>query len=93
MAVVYIPSLLRNLTGNIEKVNVPGKTVRDIIDTLEEMYPGIRDRLCDIENGGRVRPNIALIVDGVRSANGLRTTVNPDSEVHFVPAIQGGSVA
>ncbi len=92
MATVFIPSLMRDLTGGIVEVNVPGTTVREIIDALEKTYPGIRDRLCD-EGGGRIRPNIALVVDGLRSAQGLRAAVSEESEIHFVPAISGGHSA
>ena len=90
MATVFIPSLLRDLTGGIQDVNVPGETVREIIDALERTYPGLKDRLCD---EGRIRPNIALVVDGLRSSQGLRTRVDVNSEVHFVPAISGGTAA
>ena len=88
MATVFIPSLLRDLTGGIQDVSVPGETVREIIDALEQTYPGLKDRLCD---EGRIRPNIALVVDGLRSSQGLRTRVEASSEVHFVPAISGGT--
>lgn len=88
MATIWIPSLLRNLTGGVSEVNVPGETVREIIDRLEEQYPGIKDRLCDEE---RIRPNIAVVVDGIRCRQGLRQRVDETSEVHFVPAISGGA--
>jgi sulfur-carrier protein len=92
MAIVWIPSLLRDLTGGLSEVNAPGETVRDLINRLEEQYPGIRERLCDGAPGEeRIRPNIALVVDGVRCRQGLRQPVGENSEVHFVPAISGGA--
>ncbi|MCL4507005.1 MAG: MoaD/ThiS family protein [Chloroflexi bacterium] len=87
MASVWIPSLLRDLTGGISELDVPGQTIREVIDSLDERFPGMRDRLCDQE---RIRPNIAVVVDGLRSQHGMRERVNADSEVHFVPAISGG---
>ena len=87
MATVFIPSLLRDLTGGITELEVPGATLREVIDALEQKYPGLRERLCDAE---RIRPNIAVVVDGRRSAQGLRTRLEQSSEVHFVPAISGG---
>lgn len=68
-------------------MNVPGGTLREVIDALERTYPGLKERLCDED---RIRPNIAVVVDGLRSAQGLRTRVTETSEVHFVPAISGG---
>jgi molybdopterin converting factor small subunit len=84
---VYIPSLIRDLTGGQEVVHAPGQTVRQVIENLEERYPGLRDRLCD-ENG--LRPNLSLVVDGELSHRRLRQPLSEDSEVHFLPAISGG---
>lgn len=87
MPVVWIPALLRDLTGGEEKLNVQGETVRQVIANLDERYPGIEARLCE---EGRLRPNIAVVVDGVASRQRLRQRVTEVSEVHFVPAISGG---
>ena len=87
MAEVWIPALLRDLTGGQERVSAAGETVREVIDDLEERYPGMRERLCE---DGRLRPNIALVVDGAVSRQRLRQKLGADSEVHFVPAIGGG---
>lgn len=87
MAVVWIPSLLRDLTGGEEKVTVPGETVRQAIENLEKIYPGIQARLC---KEGRLQPNISVIVDGQLSQQQLRQRLIETSEVHFLPAISGG---
>jgi molybdopterin synthase sulfur carrier subunit len=87
VAEVWIPALLRDLTGGQERVSAAGETVRQVIDALEERYPGMRERLCE---DGRLRPNIALVVDGAVSRQRLRQKLGADSEVHFVPAIGGG---
>jgi molybdopterin converting factor small subunit len=88
MATVWIPSLMRGLTGGLSEVQASGPTVRDVIDDLESRYPGIRARLI---NDGRLKPNIALVVDGMSSKQGLRHPLTEASEVHFVPAMSGGS--
>lgn len=87
MASVWIPSLLRDLTGGVQEITVAASTVNELVDLLEVKFPGIRDRLCD---EGRMRPNITVVVDGRRSPKGLRQTLETTSEVHFVPAISGG---
>jgi molybdopterin synthase sulfur carrier subunit len=87
MATVFIPSLMRDLAGGITEMYVHGGTLREVIDALELSYPGMKQRLCDDD---RIRPNIAVVVDGTRSAQGLRTRVSETSEIHFVPAISGG---
>jgi sulfur-carrier protein len=87
MAVVWIPSLLQNLTGGAENVSVPGATVGEIIDHLEARFPGIKDRLV---NGTEIRPHIAVAIDGDVSPEGLEQDVQEASEIHFIPALSGG---
>lgn len=87
MARVWIPALLRGMTGGQSEIDVAGETVGALIDQLEARYPGIRERLVE---EGRLRPNITVVVDGTRSRQGLRQPVTEQSEVHFVPAISGG---
>jgi sulfur-carrier protein len=87
MATVWIPSLLRELAGNRETVTVDGSNVREIIESLEQAYPGIRTRLCDA-NG--LRPGLAVVVDTQIARQGLLQPVGEKSEVHFLPAISGG---
>jgi molybdopterin converting factor small subunit len=78
---------MRELTGGRSTVEAAGASVREVIEDLERQWPGIRDRLTD---GGRLRPNLAVAIDGEVSPLGLREAVEPSSEVHFVAAIKGG---
>lgn len=87
MATVWIPSLAQDLTGGQGCVSVPGATVREVIAALEERYPGIALRLCE---EGRIRPGIAVIVDGEVSPQKMRHPLTDKSEVHFLPALSGG---
>lgn len=88
MPSVWIPPLMRSLSGGRENLDIPGTTIREVLDNLEAECPGIRARLFD---GDRVRPGIAIAVDGIIKTKKLGSEVSPDSEIHFVPAISGGS--
>jgi len=87
MATVWIPPLMRELTGGVERIAVPGAKVRDLVDALDARYPGIKARLVEDDT---LRRGIVLTIDGVANRQGLRARVEPNSEVHFVPAIGGG---
>ena len=87
MALVWIPPLLRDLTGGRETIPVPGANVAQLIEALEQQFPGVRSRLCP---DSVLRPGLAVIVDGQVGRLGLLETTGPDSEVHFLPAIGGG---
>ena len=88
MATVFIPSLMQKLTGGQRQVEVQGSTVRQIIENLEKVYPGIKDRLVA---DSRIKPNISVAVDGEISPLGMLERVGESSEVHFLPAIGGGT--
>ena len=88
MAVVWVPALLRDLTGGQARVEAPGATVRQVIASLEAAYPGFRGRLCE---GDDINPHFAVVVDGQVSRLRMLEPVREDSEVHFVPAIHGGT--
>ena len=87
MATVIIPSLLRKLTGGKSAVSASGRTIGEVVDGLEGMFPGIRDRLCD---GGKLKPSIVISVDGSVSLLGLPEKIHQDSEILILPAVNGG---
>ena len=87
MALVFIPSLMQNLSNGEQRVSVEGANVRQIIDNLDSMYPGFKNRLVE---DGRVKPNISVAIDGEITPLGMIEKVTEDSEVHFLPAISGG---
>jgi molybdopterin converting factor small subunit len=87
MPVVWIPALLRDLTGGQQTVTVPGATVGQVVDELERRHPGVKDRLC---GAGGLRPGIAVAVGPNLARGGLLQPVAQDSEVHFLPAVSGG---
>lgn len=87
MPFVFIPALLRELTGGQQRVEVEGETVRAVIDALDARYPGVRARLIEDD---RLLPSLAVVVDGEVRSRRLRQRLNRESEVHFLPAISGG---
>ena len=89
MAEVWIPPMMQRLTEGQERVIVAGATVRQILANLDVAYPGLRALLYDSETD-RIKPQIAVVVDGEVSHLGLLERVGEDSEVHFLPAIGGG---
>jgi len=87
MATVFIPALLRKLTGGKDCTLATGATLKAIIDDLERQFPGFRDRV--VEHGD-LAGSIAVSINGEVITGGLSESVPADSEIHFVPAIAGG---
>ena len=88
MPTVWIPALLRHLTDQQESVQVPGTTLREVIDALETKFPGLKARLCQ---GDTLRPGMAVVIDTQMARAGLSESVSANSEVHFIPAVAGGT--
>ena len=84
---VFIPPLLRSLANGESELVIEGDTVRTVIDNLELRFPGFRDRLCENDE---LKPGLRVTVDSQVSVLGVLQSVDPNSEVHFLPAISGG---
>jgi len=87
MPQVFIPPPLRDLTGDRETVEVAGRNVRQVIDNLDEKFPGMKNRLCE---GGQLKPEICVAVGPSVNSLGLLAPVEEDQEVHFLPIVGGG---
>jgi molybdopterin converting factor small subunit len=64
------------------QVVVAGDTVAAVVDELETQFPGIRQRLC---RGDSLAPGLQVSVDSTVTLRGLRSRLQPGSEVHFLP--------
>ena len=45
--VVRIPTPLRRITGGQDKVTTDGNNLREIIDSVDGQFNGIKERMCD----------------------------------------------
>lgn len=84
---VFIPSAMRSLTEGEEVVEVSGTNLGQVIENLEQRFPGIKARLCQDEE---IRPGLSVAVAGSVATLGLLQRTAPDVEIHFLPAIGGG---
>jgi sulfur-carrier protein len=87
MPTILIPPQMRDLTDGESSVRVPGKTIGEALANLEAIHPGVRDRLCQ---GDDLRDSIVVVVDGEESPMGKYQPLHEDSEVNFIPMLDGG---
>lgn len=87
MAQVFLPYELRSYTGGKGQIEVPGETLGVLVGNLESAYPGITEHILE---DGRLKPGLAAVVGHVATRQGMLQPLEPDTEVHFVPAISGG---
>ena len=84
---VRLPVLFASLFPTAERrVEIAAGTVSDLIDALDERWPGMRDRLCD--STPAIRRHINVFVEGRRAT--LETRLAPGADVFILTAISGG---
>lgn len=86
VTVVLAPALLRLFPEAERRTAVPASTVGEMMDALDDRWPGMRDRLCDTTPA--IRRHINVFVKGERAT--LSTRLIPGTEVWVLTAISGG---
>ena len=89
MANVKIPTPLRVLTNNETSVEVSGEKIINIINNLDEKFPGIIEKIMD-NNELNHFVNIYVNGEDIRYLDSLDTKVESGDEVAIVPAVAGG---
>ena len=86
---VNIPTILQTITNNQKCLNAQGENIADIIDNIENTYPGFKERI--IANG-KVHGfmNIYINNDDIRFCDSLQTTVANNDSITILPAVAGG---
>ncbi|WP_020405773.1 MoaD family protein [Hahella ganghwensis] len=86
---VKIPTILRTLTDEQKEVVSEGATIREVIESLESQYPGIRERLLKNDEVHKFM-NIYVNEDDIRFKDQLATTVQQSDTITILPAVAGG---
>ncbi len=88
---VRIPTPLRKLTNEQDTVVAnEGGTLAQLIDGLEQQFPGLKERLCDEQGELRRFVNVYVNGEDVRFLSGLETAIETGAEVSIVPSVAGG---
>ena len=86
---VSLPTIMRPLANNLRRVETQGATLAAAIDSLDEQYPGLKDKL--VEDGALRRyVNIYINDEDVRFLNGLNSALSDGDRVDVLPAVAGG---
>lgn len=87
---VRIPAPLRKVTNDKDRVEVDAENLSDMVEAMEEQFPGIKERLLD--ETGELRHFVNIYVNGedVQFLQGLETPIAGSDEVSIVPAVAGG---
>lgn len=82
MAKVVLPiDAARAFANGVTHLDIVANDVRQLLKALDEQFPGLGDRL---------RTRTAIAIDGEIFQEPFLEPVRADSEVYFLPAIEGG---
>lgn len=86
---VKVPTPLQVITNGEADVKVDARNISELLEALDQAYPGMKERLSD---GGRIRRFINIYVndEDIRFLNKEETALKDGDNVSIVPAIAGG---
>ncbi len=87
---VRLPTPLQKLTGDKSEVSAEGKTIKEVIDNMEDNFPGIKERLYSEEGELRKFINIYINEEDIRFLQSDDTKVSDNDVISIIPAIAGG---
>ena len=84
---VLVPTALRSYTAGKAEVEGRGETLREVLEALDEDFPGVRFRIVDEQDG--IRTHIKFFVGGEPAAS-LDAGVGEGVQVQIICALSGG---
>ena len=88
---VYIPTPFRGMTGNRAHVQVEASTIAELLDNLDQQFPGVHDLIYSQEHEIPEHINIYVNNLEIASLNGDKTPLSEGDQVAIIPAIAGGA--
>jgi molybdopterin converting factor small subunit len=82
VAKVLLTGNLRALAGDVAEIEIDAANVRELLRALEARLPGITQQ---------VEAGLSMAIDGDILQDPLLEAIERDSEIHFLPALQGGA--
>ncbi len=87
---VLIPTALQKFTNDRATIECTGSNIAELLDSLEDSCPGIKERLCDENGKPRRFLNFYVNSEDIRFLEGTNTALQDGDEVSIVPAVAGG---
>ena len=92
---VYISGHLKDYTGKRRSIEVSGEVsdVSKLVEKLELVFPGIKDRILDDQENAREFVNVFVNGVNIRDLEGESTNLKDGDTVHILPSVAGGLYA
>jgi molybdopterin synthase sulfur carrier subunit len=90
MVEVKIPTIMRRHTGGEAVLTGEGGTVRDVLQKLEDQFPGLTKNVVTDEGDLHRFVNVYVNDEDVRYLGALETELKDGDVVSILPAVAGG---
>ena len=90
MPEVSFTSNLKRFFPTLETTEVQNLTINEILDEVNNKYPGIKDYIVD--EHGQLRKHVNIFIDNelIKDKEFLSDKVQPGNSVYFMQALSGG---
>ncbi len=95
MITVHISGHLKDYTGKKRDLEISDDVtnVASLVNKLDQMFPGIKDRIFDDQNNTRQFVNIFVNGTNIRDSEKEYTNLKDGYSVHILPSVAGGCYA
>jgi sulfur-carrier protein len=87
---IRLPTVLRPHAGGQSVVEADGSTIGEVLNSLVEANPGMKDQVLTADGTLHRFVNVYLNDDDVRYLDSLDTKVSGGDTVSILPAVAGG---
>jgi len=86
---VHIPAHWRDRSGGRVTVEVEGRNLREVFNSLDQACPGMKALIT--EENGDIRGELAVAINSEVTEGSLLEPVPENAEIFLIPAIGGGA--
>ncbi len=90
MATINFTTALKRFFPELKTLEVDAANVNELIDSIDERYPGIGNYLIDDQRMLRQHVNIFVNGNLITDRKQLTDKLTPESEVYIMQALSGG---
>ena len=90
MATINFTSALKRFFPGLKSMEIAGETVSEVVEKLEQEYPGLTAYILDERGKLRQHVNIFIGEELIQDKETLQDKLSPQDEVFILQALSGG---
>ena len=90
MPTINFTYALKRFYPTLQQLEIPGSNVAEVLELIEQQYPGLKNYLLDDQ--GILRQHVNIFVNGtlIKDLEKQSDPLQPESEVYIMQALSGG---